>query len=91
MFKIKKIAFKNIYPLAKKRNIKQALLKLEERKKIINNLEVVEQIKKEERIILVDDIISSGSTLLAAKELLGLGNVEILVLLWNHLEDFRKN
>ncbi len=79
------ISKEGIYPLEKAKKHKQALLKLQERRKIKEVLKVRDDFRiPTGKIVLVDDIISSGSTLRAAKELLGIRECEILVLLWNH-------
>lgn len=84
------IARTSEYPLFKIKKHKQALLKLNERKKIKEILQVHDNFELPKgKIVLVDDIISSGSTLMAAKELLGIKECEFLVLFNNHKEELK--
>lgn len=84
-----KISKKSSYPLYKKVNYKQSRLSLEERGNVIQRLGVHEKEVKRlagERIVLVDDVMTSGATLKGAKTLLGLANCEMLVCLYRPLD-----
>ena len=71
-------------PLEKISEKKQAHASFQERKNIKKNFRVIQEISKDKKIVLVDDIVTSGATILAAKELLGIDSCEILTILWNH-------
>ena len=81
------IAREIVFPLYKKVNYKQSSLSLEERQKVSKRLGVYESVAslKAKRIVLVDDVMTTGSTLRGAKEILGLEEVECLVCLYRPL------
>lgn len=83
------IAKEECYPLYKKVNYKQAKLSLEERQDVAQRLGVyqkeVERLKGK-RVVLVDDVMTSGATLKGAKTLLGLSKCEMLICLHRPLE-----
>lgn len=82
------IAREMVFPLYKKVNYKQSSLSLEERQKVSKRLGVYDEVGslKSKRIVLVDDVMTTGSTLKGAKEILGLKEVEYLVCLYRPLK-----
>lgn len=74
------------YPLIKTQKRKQALCSYQERKEIIKYMKPSGEYKvdNKKRIVLVDDVLTSGSTIFSAAKILGISNFEILVLLFNH-------
>lgn len=77
---------KGYYPLTKIQKRKQALCSYTERQEIIKYLKVNDNYEYDSKqsYIVVDDVITSGSTVFSAAKLLGLENFSILVLLFNH-------
>ena len=79
------IAKEGMYPLTKMQKRKQALCSYAERKEIIKYMKVKEGYKLNlERVVLVDDVLTSGSTIFSAAKLLNISKFEVLVLLFNH-------
>ena len=80
------ISKEGIYPLTKTQKRKQALCTYAERKGIIQYMKLKDDYKVDgnKRIVLVDDVLTSGATIFSAAKLLGLTNFEILVVLFNH-------
>ena len=91
------IPSQHIYPLYKKIKYKQSNYTKQERMNVKERLasatssgkerlgvdESLREILQHQRVVLVDDVMSTGATLLAAKELLELNDVEFLVCLMN--------
>lgn len=80
------ITKKEVYPLYKKVRYKQSKYNKQDRSHVKERLGVDESLREilqHQRVVLVDDVMSSGATLEAARELLGLQEVELLVCLYN--------
>ncbi|MBQ9986890.1 MAG: hypothetical protein IJP28_00780 [Erysipelotrichales bacterium] len=90
-FKHLPVLFENItrnevYPLYKKVRYKQSKYTKQDRVRVRERLGVDEELKntlRNKKVVLVDDVMSSGATLEAARELLELVDVELLVCLYN--------
>lgn len=81
------ISNKYYSPFRKDFKRKQALCTYQERKEVFKYIHLKEEYKflcGDDEIVLVDDVMTSGSTLLAGRNLLSLSENSVLVLTYNH-------